>query len=132
MKTGARTVRVRVKTNGTCEEVSQVMGPFRTFGFQWTYQHCLMLGRVYTAHIATNFDGSTNNDGRKEPSAVFDPSEVCDGNEQEAINDAADHREREGRAVSPDAITIGHFVVEAAGEWSEGDWTKRAKTVVFD
>lgn len=101
-------MKVSVMTNGGCK--CRVLVKLEEAGRTATHQVGLVLDRVDAAHVAGDFYSSANDHDNKVPRAVLDEGEVRDGEEQQAVDDAANHREGEGWAVHPyGSVVVGHF-----------------------
>lgn len=75
----------------------------------FTYKDRLVFSRVGTTDVTRHFNRSADNDGGEKPRTVLDPSGVSNGNEQEAVDDAAYNCQRKRRVIGPDgAILVGH------------------------
>jgi hypothetical protein len=110
MKTGARTMNVRVRMNGTYELLLMV----RWYGPKWprrrafrgkegcTNEGGLFLGGVAAQRVPGDFDCRAYDHAGKEPGAVFDDSEVEESEEDDAVEDCCEDGKRQGWRIHPD------------------------------
>jgi hypothetical protein len=74
-----------------------------------TYYLWLVLNRMDSEIISSNFNGWAYNYDNEVPGSVLDQSEICNGKEDYAIDNSTNHSKWEGWIIHPDGLLILHI-----------------------